>query len=141
MKKNDISELIALKEGTDTFLGIIKINDILSKPEEEQLALIMKREIPVINKKDSIEKAISFFLSGDYSYLPVVEDSNVIGIIALNEMLPLINKKYKIKKRKDEKNDTPKIAFDCPHLKSNTLLAEGEQPDKNHLQKLKLLFP
>ena len=98
MKKNDISELIALKEGTDTFLGIIKINDILSKPEEEQLALIMKREIPVINKKDSIEKAISFFLSGDYSYLPVVEDSNVIGIIALNEMLPLINKKYKIKK-------------------------------------------
>jgi predicted transcriptional regulator len=27
-----------------------------------------------------------------------VEDSNVIGIIALNEMLPLINKKYKIKK-------------------------------------------
>jgi len=98
MKNNDISELIALKEGTESFLGIININDILSKPEEEQLALIMRREVPVINKKDSIEQAISLFLSGDFYYLPVVENGNVIGIISLKEILPLVNKKYKIKK-------------------------------------------
>ncbi|KYC45595.1 MAG: inosine 5'-monophosphate dehydrogenase [Candidatus Methanofastidiosum methylothiophilum] len=98
MKKNDIPELIALKEGTDTFLGIININDILSKPEEEQLALIMRREVPLINIKDNIEKAISLFLSGDYYYLPVVENSDVVGIISLKEILPLVNKKYKIKK-------------------------------------------
>ena len=98
MKNNDISELIALKEGTDSFLGIININDILSKPEEEQLALIMRREIPVINKKDSVEQAISLFLSGDFYYLPVVDNGNVIGIVSLKEILPLVNKKYKIKK-------------------------------------------
>lgn len=98
MKNNDISELIALKEGTESFLGIININDILSKPEEEQLALIMRREVPVINKKDSIEQAISLFLSGDFYYLPVVENGNVIGIVSLKEILPLVNKKYKIKK-------------------------------------------
>lgn len=98
MKNNDISELIALKEGTGSFLGIININDILSKPEEEQLALIMRREVPVINKKDSIEQAISLFLSGDFYYLPVVENGNVVGIISLKEILPLANKKYKIKK-------------------------------------------
>jgi predicted transcriptional regulator len=97
MKKNDISELITLKEGSDVFLGIITMNDILSKPEEEQLALIMRRDVPVINKKDSIEKAISLFLSGEFNYLPVVENGNVIGIISLKEILPLINKKYKIK--------------------------------------------
>ena len=97
MKKNDISELIALKEGSDVFLGIITMSDILSKPEEEQLALIMRRDVPVINKKDSIEKALSLFLSGDFYYLPVVEDGNVLGIISLKEIFPLINKKYKIK--------------------------------------------
>ncbi|NYT04273.1 MAG: CBS domain-containing protein [Candidatus Methanofastidiosa archaeon] len=98
MKKNDISELIALKEGSEVFLGIITMSDILSKPEEEQLALIMRRDVPVINKGDSIEKALSLFLSGDYYYLPVVENGNVIGIISLKEIFPLINKKYKIKK-------------------------------------------
>lgn len=98
MKKNDISELIAFKEGTDTFLGIIYINDILSKPEEEQLALIMRREIPVINKKDNIEKVISLFLSGDFYYLPIVDNGNVIGIISLKQLLPLVSKKYKLKK-------------------------------------------
>ncbi len=98
MKNNDISELITFKEGTDSFLGIININDILSKPEEEQLALIMRREIPVINKKDNIEKVISLFLSGDFYYLPVVENGNVIGIISLKELLPLVGKKYKLKK-------------------------------------------
>lgn len=98
MKKNDISELIAFKEGTDTFLGIININDILSKPEEEQLALIMRREIPVINKKDNIEKVISLFLSGDFYYLPIVDNGNVIGIISLKQLLPLVSKKYKLKK-------------------------------------------
>ena len=98
MKKNDISELIVFKEGTDTFLGIININDILSKPEEEQLALIMRREIPVINKKDNIEKVISLFLSGDFYYLPIVDNGNVIGIISLKQLLPLVSKKYKLKK-------------------------------------------
>lgn len=98
MKNNDLSELIALKEGSDSFIGIISITDILSKPEEEQLALIMRREVPVINRKDSIEKATSLFLSGDFYYLPVVDDGNVIGIISLKEILPLANKKYKIKK-------------------------------------------
>jgi predicted transcriptional regulator len=98
MKKNDISELIAFKEGTDTFLGIININDILSKPEEEQLALIMRREIPVINKKDNIEKVISLFLSGDFYYLPIIDNGNVIGIISLKQLLPLVSKKYKLKK-------------------------------------------
>jgi predicted transcriptional regulator len=97
MKKNNISELITLKEGSDVFLGIITMSDILSKPEEEQLALIMRRDVPVINKKDSIEKATSLFLSGEFYYLPVVENGNVIGIISLKEILPLINKKYKIK--------------------------------------------
>ena len=98
MKNNNISELIALKEGTETFLGIININDILSKPEEEQLALVMRREVPVITKKDSVDQAISLFLSGDFYYLPVVENGNVIGIVSLKEILPLVNKKYKIKK-------------------------------------------
>ncbi|MCC7573060.1 MAG: CBS domain-containing protein [Candidatus Methanofastidiosum sp.] len=96
MKKNDISELIALKEGTDSFLGIINISDILSKPEEEQLALIMRREVPLINRKDTIKQAISLFLSGDFYYLPVVENGNVIGTISLKEILPLVSKKYKI---------------------------------------------
>ncbi len=98
MKKNDISELIALKEGTNAFLGIITISDILSKPQEEQLALIMRRDVPVIDKKDSIEKVISLFLKGDFYYLPVVENEDIIGIISLNEILPLISKKYKLKK-------------------------------------------
>lgn len=98
MKNNDISELIALKEGTDSFLGIITISDILSKPEEEQLALLMRREVPTINKKDNIEQAISLFLSGDYYYLPVVDNDNVVGTISLKDIFPLVSKKYKIKK-------------------------------------------
>lgn len=96
MKSNNISELIALKEGTENFLGIITINDILSKPEEEQLALLMRRDVPVIDRKDSIEKVTSIFLSGDFYYLPVIEDENVVGIISLKDILPIISKKYKI---------------------------------------------
>ncbi len=98
MKANNISELIALKEGTETFLGIISINDILSKPEEEQIALLMRRDIPSIDKKDSIEKAASIFLSGDYYYLPVIENEKVIGIVSLRDILPLISESHKIKK-------------------------------------------
>ncbi|KYC52228.1 MAG: Inosine-5'-monophosphate dehydrogenase [Candidatus Methanofastidiosum methylothiophilum] len=106
MKKNNVSELIALKEGTDSFLGILTIGDILSKPEEEQLALVLRREVPVINKKGSIEDALKLFLSGDFYYLPVVDNENVIGIISLKDILPVINKKYKINKKISELIDS-----------------------------------
>jgi len=99
MKKNNVSELIATKEDSDLFLGIITINDILSKPAEEQLALVLRREVPVINKKGNVEDALSLFLTGDFYYLPVVEDNNLIGIISLNKILPVLIKKYKINKK------------------------------------------
>lgn len=102
MKKNNVSELIAVKEDNGSFLGILTINDILSKPEEEQLALIIRREVPVLNKKGSIEDALSLFLSGDFYYLPVVEGDCVIGILSLNDILPVVSKKYKIDKNISE---------------------------------------
>ena len=102
MKNYNVPELIAIKEGTDSFLGIIAINDILSKPEEEQLALVLRRGVPVINKKEKIEDALSLFLSGDFYYLPVVEEEKVIGIISLKEILPVVSKKYKTNKKISE---------------------------------------
>jgi len=60
---------------------------------------VLRREVPVINKKWNVEDALSLFLTGDFYYLPVVEDNNLIGIISLNKILPVLIKKYRLIKK------------------------------------------
>ncbi len=91
--KNNITGMpVVDKEGK--LLGMVSRRDIFEKPDEEQLALIMRTDIPVVHPEDSIGYAASVMMRYNRRHIVVVDDENyVIGIITPQDFLKVIVKK------------------------------------------------
>jgi CBS domain-containing protein len=75
-----------------TLAGFVTRQDIYAKPEEEQLALVMRGDYPFLTPKDPIEKAAGLLLDEDLHHLPIVERRRIVGIITPADFLGVIEK-------------------------------------------------
>ena len=73
-----------------TLAGFVTRQDIYAKPDEEQLALVMRADYPTLTPKDSIEKAANLLLDEDLHHLPIVQRKKVVGIITPADYLSVI---------------------------------------------------
>jgi len=75
-------------------IGIVSRRDIFENPGEEQLALIMRRDVPTVKMDDDIEYAASVMLRYGRRHVVVVdEDRNVVGIITPQDFLEVIEER------------------------------------------------
>lgn len=91
MASNNITGLPVVKTD-NTLAGFITRQDIYAKPDEEQLALVMKAGHPILTSKDSIEKAAKTLLDHDIHHLPIVKGKKVVGILTPADYLAVIEK-------------------------------------------------
>ncbi|MEM2979017.1 MAG: CBS domain-containing protein [Methanomassiliicoccales archaeon] len=92
MVKHNLTGLPVIRRNDGTLAGIITRQDIFEKPDEEQLALIMNRDVPTISPKNDVKKAAEIFMSGTIRHLPVVDGSKLIGIVTPTDLLGLVEK-------------------------------------------------
>lgn len=92
MVKHNLTGLPVIRRNDGTLAGIITRQDIFEKPDEEQLALIMNRDVPTIGPKNDVKKAAEIFMSGTIRHLPVVDGSRLIGIVTPTDLLGLVEK-------------------------------------------------
>ncbi len=72
-------------------VGIVSRRDIFEHPEEEQLALLMRKDVPVVNVDDSIEDAARTMLRYGRRHLVVVDENRrVLGVITPQDFLRVI---------------------------------------------------
>lgn len=76
----------------NTLAGFVTRQDIYAKPDEEQLALVMRSDYPTLTPNDSIEKAAEVLLEHDLHHLPIVQRKKVVGIITPADYLGVIEK-------------------------------------------------
>ncbi len=75
-------------------LGIVSRRDIFEKPNEEQLALLMRRDVPTAKVDDTIEEGARTMLRYNRRHLVVVDDDNyVIGVVTPQDFLKVIEKR------------------------------------------------
>ena len=84
-KTRGISGVPVVKDGR--LVGIITRTDILRKPEEEQLALLMTRNPITIFPNEPIEKAAKILYERKIRRLPVVKDGRLVGIISVADIV------------------------------------------------------
>lgn len=70
-----------VKKGENTLIGIVTRTDLMGKPDENQIALLMTRDVISINKNASLKEIASVLLKNKIRRIPVVEDNQIIGII------------------------------------------------------------
>lgn len=99
MLKHKVMGLPVVKKRTKKLVGIVTRTDLMKKPKEEQLALLMTRNPITVSPEDTIEKAAKLLLENDIRRLPVViEDNELIGIITVADIVHKAIAKMRIKK-------------------------------------------
>ena len=81
-----------VKTSDGTLAGFVTRQDIFSKPEEEQLALVMKRDYPTTTPKASVKEAAKVMVEKTLSHLPVVEKGKLVGIVTPTDLLIVVER-------------------------------------------------
>jgi CBS domain-containing protein len=89
--KETISGIPVLHEDDDKLVGIITRADIFAKPQEDQLAMLMKKKVISCKGNDGLGKAAKLFLDNMIHRLPVADkNGKLVGIISPLDILPYI---------------------------------------------------
>ncbi len=90
--KNNITGMPVIKTSDGTLAGFVTRQDIFGRPEEEQLALVMRRDYPTISPKASVKDAARILVKENLSHLPVVEKDKLQGIVTPTDLLVVVEK-------------------------------------------------
>jgi CBS domain-containing protein len=90
--KNNVTGLPVVKADDGTLAGFVTRQDIFSKPEEEQLALLIRRDISTIGPNASVKDAARVMVDKQLSHLPVVEKNKLVGILTPTDLLIVVEK-------------------------------------------------
>lgn len=86
-KKYGVTGLPVLKKGTSKVLGIVTRNDMMMKPDETQLALIMSRNPITITENTDITEIAKIMYEKQITYLPVVKGEDMRGLVTIADVI------------------------------------------------------
>ncbi|MBI0584668.1 MAG: CBS domain-containing protein [Methanomassiliicoccus sp.] len=93
MVKHNLTGVPIVKKADGKLVGMITRADIFQHPEEDQLAMVMTRDPPVLSPDDTVEHAATQIAGGKGTHFPVVEDGMLIGILTPTDLLNEVEKK------------------------------------------------
>lgn len=93
MVKHNLTGVPVVKKDSRTLVGMITRRDIIDSPEEDQLALVMRREPLSLAPDTTVEEAAKLMVRTKVTHLPVVEDGKLVGIMTPTDLL------YEVEKR------------------------------------------
>lgn len=88
LKMKHVSGVPVVKK--DELVGIVTRTDLLKYPEEEQLAILMRRDPITIKPGESIVDAARTILEHKVRRLPVVENGILVGLITIADIVGAI---------------------------------------------------
>lgn len=93
MVQHNLTGMPVVRRSDGSLAGMITRQDIFDHPEEEQAAMIMRREHPVISPSASVEEAAKLLVEGTIRHLPVVDGNRLVGILTPTDLLCIVEKR------------------------------------------------
>ncbi len=88
MSEHGKTAIPLVKKDTEELAGIVSRLDLMRKPEEDQLALLMDRDPPVIAQSNEMEDAVRILLEQGIRRLPVVDSKRRLkGMITVHQII------------------------------------------------------
>ncbi len=87
MREKNVSGLPVVKNGTKKLVGILTRSDLVKNPDEEQIALIMTRDIITTSPDDDIKDVAVMMLEYDIRRVPVVDDGELVGLVTASDII------------------------------------------------------
>jgi len=91
LQERAFSSVPVVKPGEDgeQYRGLISRNDLIERPEEDQLALLM-RDVPTTTSDTTIPEVASLMVDSRTRRVPVVEDGRLEGIVTVTDVVRAI---------------------------------------------------
>ncbi len=133
IKDLEVSALPVLKKDTEELAGLIRLRDFFEKPDENQIGMLMNRDLVTVYPDESLEVSAERMLGNNVRRLPVVNENNeLVGIITVRDILSrvIVGKKKKTEIKECMQNtvstlwqETPlNIALEIIHLSGKRAL-------------------
>ena len=98
MVRNKLTGVPVVRAADGKLVGIVSRKDVFNNFEEDQLSLIMKKDIITVSPMATITDVAKIFVEKRIHRIPVVDDGRLVGIITPTDLLDEVkNKKSKLK--------------------------------------------
>ena len=98
MVRNKLTGVPVVRAADGKLVGIVSRKDVFNNFEEDQLSLIMKKDIITVSSSATIADVAKIFVEKRIHRIPVVDDGRLVGIITPTDLLDEVkNKKSKLK--------------------------------------------
>ncbi len=86
LRKMGASAVPVVKRDTDELVGMVRLRKLFEKSDEEQLAMLVDRDVPTVALNDKLEEAANRLLTARIQRLPVLKNGKLAGIITVQDI-------------------------------------------------------
>jgi CBS domain-containing protein len=87
LRKLEASAAPVVKQGTNELVGLVTLRKLFEHPDEDQLAMLVDRDIPTVTPEDSLEDAAKLLLASHVKRLAVLKEGKIVGIITVRDIV------------------------------------------------------
>jgi len=87
MADKQVNGVPVVKKGSRTLVGIVTRTDLLTKADENQLAMLMNRDPDTVTPRTDLRTATKMMIEKNYRRLPVVEKGELVAMISIPDIL------------------------------------------------------
>lgn len=87
LRKLNISSAPVVKGDTQELVGIVTLRNLFDHQDEEQLGMLVDRDVPTVAPEDSIEDTARLIFKTGARRLPVVKDGKLVGIVTVRDIV------------------------------------------------------
>ncbi len=87
MSDKKVSGLPVVKHNTKKLVGMLTRSDLVKNPDEEQIALIMTRNIITAYPDDDLQSVTEKMLGNNIRRIPVIENDELVGLVTASDII------------------------------------------------------
>ncbi len=87
LRKIGASAVPVVKRGSDELVGMVMLRRLFENPSEDQLAMLVNRDVPTVSLNDKLEEATNRMLTARARRLPVLTGGKLVGIITVRDII------------------------------------------------------
>lgn len=81
------SAVPVVKRGTDELVGMATLRKLFEHPDEDQLAMLVDRDVPTVSPEEPLEEAAKRLLDSNVRRLPVLKNGKLVGMITVRDIV------------------------------------------------------
>ena len=87
LRKLEASSVPVVKRGTREHVGLVTLRKLFEHPDEDQLAMLVDREVPTVKVDDKLDEAAGRLVKSRVRRLPVLKDGELVGMITVRDIV------------------------------------------------------